>query len=467
VSAMRVGFSLRVEQTQKLIMTPELRQAITILQLSALELTNYVQQELLENPVLEIREEGDRGETSLDEGRNAEAENHFDIDWEEYFSDRSDLGFVRQPREEYEERSYDNLLTQSPTLQEHLLFQLHLTSLGGREQEIGEFLIGNLDESGYLQISIAEVAERFGVAECQVEEVLKVIQGFDPPGVGARTLAECLLIQLRQMGKWSMAAEQIVVYHLEDLGKGRLNRIASHLGMTVKEIQEIADLIRSLNPRPGYQFDSGGIRYVVPDVVVERVGDEYVVLVNDTAVPRLGINSLYRSLLRSQQLEEQTRRFLERKMDSAAWLIRSIEQRRRTLYRVASCIVEIQRDFLDRGIKYLKPLNLKQVAEMIGVHESTVSRATANKFIQTPQGVFEFKFFFTSGVGDEEGAKFSSQSVKRMILELVEGENPARPLTDQKIAELLQKQGIPISRRTVAKYRSEAGIASASQRKRY
>lgn len=464
---MRVGFGLQVEQTQKLIMTPELRQAITILQLSALELTNYVQQELLENPVLEIREEGDRGETSLEEGKNSETEEHFDIDWQEYFSDRSDLGFVRQPREEYEERSYENLLTQAPTLQEHLLFQLHLTSLRGREQVIGEFLIGNLDESGYLQISIAEVAEKFQVTERQVEEVLKVIQTFDPAGVGARTLAECLLIQLRQMGKWSMAAEQVVVYHLEDIGRGRLNRIASHLGMTVKEVQEIADLIRSLNPRPGYQFGEGGIRYVVPDIVVERVGNEYVVLVNDTAVPRLGINPAYRSLLRSQQLEERTRKFLEGKLNSAAWLIRSIEQRRRTLYRVASCIVEIQREFLDRGIKYLKPLNLKQVAELVGVHESTVSRATANKFIQTPQGVFELKFFFSSGVGDEEGGKFSSQSIKRLIAELVEAEDPSRPLTDQKIADLLQKQGIPISRRTVAKYRSEAGIASASQRRRY
>jgi RNA polymerase sigma-54 factor len=263
--------------------------------------------------------------------------------------------------------------------------------------------------------------------------------------------------------------EKVVEHHLEDLAKGRINHISAQLGISPREVQEIADLIRSLNPKPGNEFGSlNDIRYIIPDVIVERVNNEYVVLVNDTAVPRLGLNNTYHSLLTNHEVNDsEARKYLEGRLNSAAWLIRSIEQRRLTLYRVASCIVNIQAEFLERGVKYLKPMNLRQVAEIVGVHESTVSRATANKYIQTPQGVFEMKFFFTSGVEDETGSRFSSQSIKRMIKDLIEAEDTSSPLSDQKLASILKQKGIPVSRRTVAKYRSEAGLATTSQRKRY
>ncbi|NPV91654.1 MAG: RNA polymerase factor sigma-54 [Firmicutes bacterium] len=470
---MRVGYGLNVEQVQKLIMTPELRQAITILQLSAIELVDYIQQEVLENPLLEVKDdEGEAGEAVVEEKAEATSEKEketFDIDWQEYFSDRSDLGYIKQPREEQSEYSYENYLAKDPSLHETLMLQLDLVVLSDLERRIGRFLIGCINDTGYLQVPLEEVAKRFGASLEQVEVVLKIIQSFDPPGIAARNLGECLRIQLVQMNKLTPMVERVVEHHLEDLAKGRINHISSQLGISPREVQEIADLIRSLNPKPGNEFGSlNDIRYIIPDVIVERVNNEYVVLVNDTAVPRLGLNNTYHSLLTRHEVNDsEARKYLEGRLNSAAWLIRSIEQRRLTLYRVASCIVNIQTEFLERGVKYLKPMNLRQVAEIVGVHESTVSRATANKYIQTPQGVFEMKFFFTSGVEDEMGSRFSSQSIKRMIKDLIEAEDPSTPLSDQKLASILKQKGIPVSRRTVAKYRSEAGLATTSQRKRY
>lgn len=467
---MRVGYGLNVEQVQKLIMTPELRQAITILQLSALELVDYIEQEVLENPLLEVKEEeveaGEAAGEKVEDGAEPES---FDIDWQEYFSDRSDLGYIKQPREEYSEYSYENYLTRSPSLQEHLMLQLDMVELSSIDRRIGQFLIGCIDETGYLQIQLEEVAAHFEIAVDQVESVLKIVQGFEPAGIAARDLGECLRIQLQQINKLTPLVEKVIDHHLEDLAKGRVSHISGQLGLSPREVQEIADLIRSLNPKPGNQFGSlNDIRYIIPDVIVERVNDEYVVLVNDTAVPRLGLNNTYHSLLINHEIHDpDARKYLESRLNSAAWLIRSIEQRRLTLYKVASCIVKIQNEFLERGVKYLKPMNLRQVAEIVGVHESTVSRATANKYIQTPQGVFELKFFFTSGIGDEEGSRFSSQSIKRMIRDLIEAEDSSTPLSDQKLATILKQKGIPVSRRTVAKYRSEAGMAATSQRKRY
>lgn len=472
---MRVGYGLNIEQVQKLIMTPELRQAITILQLSSLELLDYVEQEALENPVLELKEEEiDSGEADSREDAGDKSEAAFEqdalyIDWQEYFSDRSDLGYIRQPQEEYPEYFYENYLTKGPSLHEHLILQLDLQVLSDLERRIGRFIIGCIDESGYLRVTLEEVAERFEVTLEQVEKVLQVVHMFEPAGVGARNLEECLRIQLQQLNKLTPNIQKVIKHHLEDLARGRVNHIACALGISTREVQEIGDLIRSLNPKPGNQFASlNEVRYIVPDVIVERVNNEYVVLVNDTVFPRLGINSTYQALLKNQEIHDpETRKYLEGKLNSATWLIRSIEQRRLTLYKVVSCIINIQREFLDKGIKYLKPMNLKQVAEVVGVHESTVSRATSNKYIQTPQGVFELKFFFSSGVEDNSGSRFSSQSIKRMIKELIEAEDPHAPLSDQKLATILKQQGIPVSRRTVAKYRSEIGVATTSQRKRY
>ncbi|OIQ59975.1 RNA polymerase factor sigma-54 [Neomoorella thermoacetica] len=461
---MREGLGLNLEQTQRLIMTPELRQAIVILQLSTLELADYIQQELQENPVLEVRDDGE-----VAAGCETREENDpFDIDWQEYFQDGSDLGYVCEPREELPEWYPENFPTGQPTLQDHLLLQLQIAATNPRQVEIGSFLIGNLDSNGYLKISLKEAAALLKVPQADVWQVLDLIQHFDPPGVGARDLVECLLLQLRQRGEAPAGTEKIIRGFLPDVAEGRLTRIARRLNMSLPAVQAAVDYIRSLDPKPGRSF-GGSLdnRYIVPDVIIERVGDEYVVLVNDLAMPRLGINPVYQALLRKEAAcDPRTRQFIERKLNAAAWLIRSLEQRRLTVYRVVNCVVKEQREFLDKGLKYLKPLTMRQVAAALGIHESTVSRATANKYVQTPQGVFELKFFFASGV-EKRGGAAAAESIKKMISEAIGREDPASPLTDQQLQEMLQQQGIRISRRTVAKYRDEQGIPAAAKRKRY
>lgn len=471
---MRMGYGLNVEQTQKLIMTPELRQAITILQLSSLDLSTYIEQQLQENPLLELREDengSEEGAAAEEKPASAEEEKtDYDLDWEEYFQDGSDLGTVhRERREEQQEYSYENFLSQATTLSEHLLFQLNLVTRRGRDRSIGEYLIGNIDENGYLQVSLEEVASRLKAELSEVAAVLKMIQGLDPPGVGARNLVECLLIQVDQLGIKNDILNKLIKDYLIDLAKGKLNRIAQNLGVTVQEVQQAADILKTLDPKPGRNFSSlNDTRYIVPDIVLEKVEGEYVILVNDVNIPRITINSTYRSVLsQDKNCDSGTRRFVESKLNAAAWLIRSIEQRRLTLYKVANCLVELQRDFLDHGVKYLKPLNLKKVAEMVGLHESTVSRATSNKYIQTPQGVFEMKYFFSTGLNNAAGTTTSAESIKKMLQEIIAGEDARAPLNDQKISELFRQRGIKISRRTVAKYRDELGIPPIRKRKRY
>ncbi|MCL6612491.1 MAG: RNA polymerase factor sigma-54 [Peptococcaceae bacterium] len=473
---MRMGYGLHMEQTQKLIMTPELRQAITVLQLSSLELGMYIEQQLQENPLLELNED-DVQETGMAENeehaQSVETDGRdggYDLEWQEYFQDSSDLGFPRAERDpDRPEYTYENFLSQAPTMTDHLMFQLSLSRCKKKERIIGEYLIGNIDGNGYLQVTVEEAARHLGVPAEDVERVLSVIQTFDPAGVGARNLEECLLIQADQMGIKDILLRQVIKNHLVDLAKGKIARMAQTLGVTVQEVQRVADIIRTLDPKPGRNFSSpNDIRYIVPDIVLQKVGGEYVILINDTSVPRITINHAYRSVLNQERDSDiKTRRFVESKLNAAAWLLRSIEQRRLTLYKVASCLVELQRDFLDRGVKYLKPLNLKKVADMVGLHESTVSRATSNKYIQTPQGVLEMKYFFSSGLANSSGTATSAESIKKMIQETVASEDPRNPYNDQKIVEILRQRGIIISRRTVAKYRDELGIAPIRKRKRY
>lgn len=460
---MRTGMGLHLEQTQKLVMTPELRQAIVILQLSTLELAEYIQQELEENPILELREDP---ENLILEG--SEEVDDLDFDWAEYFADGSDLGYVRVPSEKKEQHLQENYLAaEGQSLHDYLLLQLKLALKDSLDLTIGSFLIGNIDQNGYLKISLKEAASCLKVHPGQVWRVLEIIQRFDPPGVGARDLVECLLLQLRQYRDIPAGTEKIIRHFLADVAEGRLAKIARQLGLSLSEVQAAVDFIRKLDPKPGRTFGSHrDVRYIIPDVIVERVGNDYVVLINDVAAPRLGINPHYQALLRQEACDGQTRKFIEEKLNAAAWIIRSVEQRRLTLYRVVSCIVEEQREFLEKGIKYLKPLTMRQVAERLGLHESTVSRATANKYVQTPQGLFELKFFFTSGVAKRDGVA-AAESIKKLIAEAVTHENPSSPLTDQQLTDLLQQQGIQISRRTVAKYRDELGIPAASKRKRY
>ncbi|GAB6159285.1 RNA polymerase factor sigma-54 [Desulfotomaculum varum] len=472
---MRMDFGLNLEQTQKLIMTPELRQAITVLQMSALELTEYVEQQVLENPLLELRdhdgERAEEAETARETEPPAANRKEFDLDWVEYFADSSDLGFClpRGQREVSEQPAYEQFVSHAPTLADHLNMQLSLSRTDEELKSIVRYLIGNLDARGYLSIDLAEAADRLRQPPARLQQALSVLQSLDPPGVGARHLQECLSLQLDVLQEDNPVVRQLVADHLEDLAAGRLAKIAARLNVSPQEVQRAADILRKLEPKPGRNFSHHDeIRYIVPDVVVEKVAGQYIILVNDAAVPRLTINHTYRTVLaKNSAADQNTKQFVEEKLNAAAWLIRSIEQRRLTLYKVANCLVELQRDFLDHGVKYLKPLNLKKVAELVGVHESTVSRATSNKYMQTPQGVFEMKYFFSSGLSDASGAQVSAESLKKILREIIQQEDPANPLSDQKIAELFGQRGINISRRTVTKYRDELGIPATARRKRY
>ncbi len=467
---MRLSYGMKLEQAQKLIMTPELRQAIMVLQLSAVDLVQYVENVMLENPLLEVTEENtEETEPSKDENDD------FTQEWSDYLAEcgQVDRSFDRawNGQEEKERYNLEHFVAQLPTLQDHLYLQMRLSLSDPKDIDVGEFLIGNINDRGYLNISLDEVQKVSGYSEQETERILQVIQSLDPPGVGARDLQECLLIQLDQRGQRTPVLEKIINFFLDDLANGNLLKISTSLGITVQEVQHQTDLIKTLDPIPGRNFSrSGENRYIKPDVVIKKINDEYVILVNDIAVPRLMINSRYQILLNNKQshCDPGTVQFVQNKMKSALWLIRSIEQRRLTLYRVVNCIVDYQREFLDNGIKSLKPLNLKQIAETAEIHESTVSRAIANKYIQTPQGLFDLKFFFTSGVENvAAGEMVAAESIKQVMKELISSEDPYQPYSDQQLCDTLQSRGVDIARRTVAKYRNEIGIPPMRQRKRY
>jgi len=454
---------LVLEQSQKLIMTPELKQAITVLTLPTLELTNYIQQQIEENPVLELPE-GLAGETDLTAKEDAS------VDLKELFADCSDLGLGSGSYKPNKEDNYfEPVAVQYSSLQEYLKFQLHIKKLTQRQSCIGEFIIDTINNEGYLGMKPAEIADALKVSEAEVNQVLGVIRTFDPPGVGAESLSECLKFQMDPGDPRYEILVELVDKFLDDVAANRLAAVAKNLKLTIKETQELVDIIKSLDPKPGLQYvEEKSVDYIMPDVVIERVGSEYVVLVNDTSVPRLNINSYYRNLVYSDRaVDKNVKKFVEGKLNSAIWLIKSIEQRRLTMYKVASTVVEYQREFFDKGIAYLVPLTLKEVADKVGVHESTVSRAISNKFVQTPRGTFSWKFFFASGVYTSEGDAASANWVKRMIQDLISSENPKQPLSDQKLTDMLQVKGINISRRTVAKYREDLGIFSSSKRKRF
>lgn len=450
---MRLGFELRMQQTQRLVMTPELRQAITVLQKPVAELSELIAGELLENPCLEAEPR-----EPAEEGAPSEVGRLLD------FLGRGD--WRGAPAEPDEEAAFEPLPPVVPSLAEHLHSQLGVLKLDREQERIARFLIGCLDDHGYLAVTVEEAAEQLGTSPDAVEAALRVVQSLDPPGVGARTLQECLLLQWESLEDPDPLVPEIIRHHLEDLAAGRIPRIAERLGVDCAAVQAAADAIRALDPKPGRRFGGGEQpRYVVPDVFVERVGSEYVVIVNEAPLPRLSVSPHYRRLL--ETADGQTRRYVEERIQSALWLIKSIEQRRLTLLRVTEAIVRFQRDFFDRGPRYLRPLTLRDVAQAVGVHESTVSRATSGKWAQTPRGMFELKYFFSSGVQMGCGEGVAAEAVKRMLADLIRQEDPSRPLSDQALAEALAAQGIRIARRTVAKYREEMGVPNSGQRRRY
>lgn len=471
---MKMGFELSLSQTQKLIMTPELRQAIQILQFNNVELMEYLNNQLEANPFLEVVDKKD--EDSKDDIDKADSyldgdDTNDKIDWKEVVERYDDISYkVNEIANDTEKRqSFESYTSKKASLKEHLMLQLGMSVKTEKERKIGEFLIESLDRKGYLSSSIHDISLQINESHIDVEKTLHIIQGFDPVGVGARNLSECLMIQLKEKGIQDRNAYVIVDKYLDDIATNKMQKISKELGIPVQRVQSICDIIKMLEPKParGFVVDSDNIRYIVPDVTIEKIDDEYIIIINDGNLPSLSINSYYKQLANEID-DKEASKFLSDKLNSSMWLIKSIEQRRTTLYKVVESILKFQRNFFDYSDGVLKPLILKDVAEDISVHESTVSRATNGKYVQSPRGLFELKYFFTSSISDgnsDEGV--SSTNVKLQIKEIIEKENAQKPLSDQKISDILANKGINISRRTVAKYRDEMKIPASSMRRRF
>jgi len=460
---MKLGYNLALEQVQKLIMTPELRQAIQLLQFTSQELSEYIKLEIEKNPMLELVSNDMDYENIEDYNIDKE-----EFDWRDFIENYDDISYRPEFDKNEKEYNYENIIKNSDSLKEYLLFQLNVSDLNRIDLNIGKAIIENIDDNGYLTVDVNQIADELRIPSKKVEKVLSIIQSFDPPGVGSRNLAECLLIQVREDKVSNPKIEIIIKNHLEDLAYNRLYKVSKELNMDISEVQEIFDYIKTLEPKPGRAFGNhlSDVKYIIPDVNVEFVDGEYIIVLNEITAPRLNINKYYREMIR-KGLDSDTTEFIKEKLAQALWVIRSIEQRRMTIYNVVKSIVKFQRDFFEKGEKCLKPLTLKEVADDINMHESTVSRAINGKYVQTPRGLFELKYFFCSGFSTNQGEDISSTSIKAIIKEIIDGENPRKPFSDQKISDILKKRGINISRRTVAKYRDELGIPASSVRKQY
>ena len=470
---MKLGYDLTIEQTQKLVMTPELIQAIQILQFNNQELESYVQEQLLVNPVLEQSHEPGDEERESESLADRKASEEDLLNWKDYIRNTKfdDISYNqwRERSSQPEGNSYEQYVTKSDvTLPEHLMFQYQFAAVSKGCRRVGKYIIESLDENGYMTSTVEEIAAATGTTAEKVSEALEIIQGFEPAGVGARDISECLLIQLRNLNALTPQMEDLITNHLSDIADNRLGAVARDMGISVQAVQDMSDIIKTLEPKPGRQFATEmETKYVVPDVLVEKVDDRYVVSVNEHSTPHLMVSSYYSRLLRDAETDEQLAEYLTDRLNSARWLIKSIEQRKDTIYNVVTAVVKYQQDFFDKGSKYLKTLTLKDIAEEVGIHESTVSRSINGKYLQCPRGVFEIKYFFSAGVSDESGEGISSKSIKEFIKELVEDEDERKPLSDQIMVKRLKEKGINISRRTVAKYRDELGILSSSKRRRY
>jgi len=467
--------------SQQLIMTPQLQQAIRLLQLSRMELVDYIDQELCENPLLEaVQENAGKEDNGIDEnglyGMNSgDAVDDpspsvpekiiSEVDWENYL-DSYGRDSMPVDHSERGRPGLEAVLTKSPTLAEHLLWQLRMADMSEQEAVMGAHIIGNLDGDGYLMTPIEELASSAGCDPVEMEKVLKRIQEFDPAGVAARDIRECLLTQVRLLNFGGTLMETILKDHFDSLAGYDLAGIGRKLGISTSEAAEAAAAIGQLEPKPGRAFSSEDPVYISPDIFVYKLGDEYVVMLNDDGLPKLRVNSYYRHTLYRQDLDKQARNYLQERMKSAFWLIRSIHQRQRTIYKVTCSIVRFQRSFLDKGIEYLRPMVLRDVAEDVSMHESTVGRVTTNKYVYTPQGVFELKFFFNTGIkriGDDD---IAAESIKNKIRILIKNEDTSRPYSDQAIMDILRKENVSIARRTVAKYREMMNILPSNKRRK-
>jgi RNA polymerase sigma-54 factor len=473
------GMQQRQSLALQQVLSPQLQQSLLILQTPLLELRNLVQQEMETNPVLEElpedsgADERSEAEASADENFRDEFEKlaSLDEEWRDYMAQSASSNFDgrRGSKEADEKRQFlfDSIPVQE-TLQQNLIAQLNQTVLSADDRKTAELIIGNIDDDGFLQSTTEEMALNSGIPQDEFERVLGLIQTFYPAGVGARDLRECLLIQLRRLGKEQSLEYRIVSEHMDDLGRHRFMEIARRMAISVEEVQKAADNIARLNPRPGQVFAAAPQNYVLPDVIVEKVDGEYQISFNNEQIPHLRISNLYKDIIASGDAQSSdTKDYIRDKIRSGKFLIRSIHQRQQTIMNIAQQIVSRQRDFLEHGPSHLKPMTMAEIAEVVGVHETTVSRAVSGKYMATPQGVFEMKYFFTGGYQTATGESLSNISVKQAILDLVKHESGSAPLSDHEIVEILSERGIPIARRTVAKYRTELNILPSHMRRKY
>jgi RNA polymerase sigma-54 factor len=489
-----MAFELKqnLKLSQQLIMTPQLQQAIKLLQLSRLELVDTINQEMEENPLLE---ETTPDELSIDEVHadveedvqsidkedskaleratelTGEGDGREEFDWNNYLEDYGPVG-VSYDKPDGDAPTLDNVLTESPSLTEHLMWQMKLSPFTEEEMRVGSQIVGNLDQNGYLCATLTEIAALESVGEETVENVLKRVQEFDPPGIAARNLQECLLIQARIFIKERNLLETIISDHLKDLELKNYVHIARRLKVPLKEVEIAVLLISKMDPKPGARFSEERVQSIIPDVYVVKSGDDYKIILNDDGLPRLRISNFYREIMagvggRDHAEEENGKKYIRDKVQSATWLIKSIQQRQKTIYRVAESIVKHQREFFDYGIDHLKPLVLRNIADDVEMHESTISRVVTNKYMHSHRGIFEMKYFFGSSIQRTSGDNIASKSVKEEIKQLVGKEDPKKPYSDCEIVDLLKGKGIDIARRTVAKYREMIGILPSSKRKKY
>ncbi len=468
----------QLKLTQQLIMTPQLQMAIKLLQLSRLELLDQIHQELEENPALEEVQETQPEDRSAEAAEKPEADRldnqevtidekiPDDIDWSNYIDEYNSVGRTSFETENRDAPRYEAFISKKEGLNDHLIWQLAMSFPAEYEQELASLIIGNLNKDGYLDVPLEDLARASGESLEKVQDALDLVQSFDPVGVAARNLGECLLIQARHLGIDTPLITAIIENHMNHLENKNYKAISRALKVKFDEVVAAVNVIRSLEPRPGREFSDETPQYIVPDIYVYKVDDDFVIMLNDDGMPKLRVNSLYKkSLNQKEKLPGEAENYIQEKMRSAAWLIKSIHQRQKTIYKVMDSILRYQRDFFERGIAHLKPMVLRDVAQDIEMHESTISRVTTNKYAYTPQGIFELKYFFNSSIRKGHGGEIASASVQQKIKDIIANENPRKPYSDDKIAKLLKEADIKIARRTVAKYREILGVLPSNKRK--
>ena len=464
------GLSQTQNLSQQQVLAPQLQQSLQILQAPMLELRALIQQELDGNPTLEMEDSEPKIEDKQREAEEFDAEfdrlSKLDEEWRDYMAQNA--SYSRRSAEEDERRQFFfDSLTEEQTLQQHLVEQLRGSDLSKDDMQLGELIIGNIDETGFMTTTPAEIAKNTGLDAGDLERVLELVQTFHPVGVGARDLRECLLIQLKRIGKEGSIEWKIVSNHLDDLGKKRFPEIARRCSTTVDCVQRAANFIATLDPKPGQIFTPDPNHYVLPDVMVEKIGERWIISLNGDQIPHLRISNTYKDLMAQQGNKDEVRDYIRDKIRNGKFLIKSIHQRQQTISNIAHEIVKRQQEFLDQGPSGLKPMTMVQIADAVGVHETTVSRAISGKYLSSPHGVFEMKYFFTPGYQTSGGESMSNTSVKGVIAELVAKEDGKNPLSDKEIVDMLKEKGIPIARRTVAKYRNELNILPSNMRKSF